>query len=184
MQNNEFSQDAELELQDSETADQSTEAVVASTEEGFQEEAVPTIEDQLKKAQADAAKYKRLFQKTQKSQVVQKDITTQKAPSQINNTQTSSPNIEEVVLRAQGVDQDTLNYLKKVAAITGTSLIDAQKDELFQAYKEKREREIKSEKAKLGVTRGSVKSEPKKVFTNSGIPEKDHYEMWKEKMGR
>jgi hypothetical protein len=184
MQNNEFSHDAEVELQDSEAVVETTETVDSSTEEGFQEEAAPTIEDQLKRAQADAAKYKRLFQKTQKSQVVQKETTTQKAPSQINNTQTSSPNIEEVVLRAQGVDQDSLNYLKKVAAINNTSLIDAQSDELFQAFKEKREREIKSEKARLGVTRGSTKSEPKKVFSNAGIPEKDHHDMWKEKMGK
>lgn len=122
------------------------------------EEATETEEDALAKAQAEAAKYRRLFEKAQK------------APAQA----TPQPNVEEVVLQANGMDDELLTQLKKVAAISGTSLIKAQNDPIFVAVKEKFERDKKHTEAALPASRGAGSAKVQKDFSSPGLSREEH----------
>lgn len=96
----------------------------------------------------------------------------------------TAPNIEETVLRAQGVAQDELDMLKKVSALNGISIIDAQNDEVFKLWKQKHEQDIKAEQAKLGASRGSGQRKPQKDFSTPGLSPEEHKAMWKQKQGQ
>lgn len=167
--NEEAELDAEQPIEDieaEETLDTEPEVDVARLQETNKK-----LFERAKKAEADLKKFK--------SQPVKKE--TDKKP-QVNN-QPTPPNVEEVVLEAQGVDADAIAYLKKISQVNGTSLIKAQQDELYLSWKENREKKEKSEKARLGAARGSGKTEPKKDFSTPGLSAEDHQEMWKREMG-
>lgn len=101
----------------------------------------------------------------------------------INNNNNNSASIEETVLKAQGLEEDEIDMLKKVSAISGVSLIDAQKDTVFKLWKEKQETEEKSRKASMGTSKGSS-AKAQKGFNTPGLSEAEFKEMWKQKMGR
>lgn len=100
-----------------------------------------------------------------------------------NNNNNNSVSIEETVLKAQGLEEDEIDMLKKVSAISGVSLIDAQKDTVFKLWKEKQEAEEKSRKASMGTSKGSS-AKTQKGFNTPGLSEAEFKEMWKQKMGR
>lgn len=101
----------------------------------------------------------------------------------INNNNNNSVSIEETVLKAQGLEEDEIDMLKKVSAISGVSLIDAQKDTVFKLWKEKQEAEEKSKRASMGTSKGSS-AKTQKGFNTPGLSEAEFKEMWKQKMGR
>lgn len=86
-------------------------------------------------------------------------------------------------MKAQGLEEDEIDMLKKVSAISGVSLIDAQKDTVFKLWKEKQEAEEKSRKASMGTSKGSS-AKTQKGFNTPGLSEAEFKEMWKQKMGR
>ncbi len=131
-------------------------------------ETIETEEDALAKAQAEAAKYRRLFEKTQKAKPVQ------------TQTQATPANVEEVVLLANGMDETLMEQLKKVAAINNTSLLKAQNDPIFVAVKEKFEREKKSSNASLGASRGSGSVKAQKSLSTPGLTREEHMKLAQE----
>ena len=131
-------------------------------------ETIETEEDALAKAQAEAAKYRRLFEKTQKAKPVQ------------TQTQATPLNVEETVLLATGMEESLLETLKKVAAVSGTSLIKAQNDPIFVAVKEKFEREKKSSSASLGASRGSGSVKAQKSLSTPGLSREEHMKLARE----
>lgn len=128
-------------------------------------ETIETEEDALAKAQAEAAKYRRLFEKSQKKPVEQ------------TKPQATPLNVEETVLLATGMNEELLESLKKVAQVTGTSLIKAQNDPIFVAVKEKFEREKKSSSASLGASRGSGAAKVQKGFNTPGLSREEHMKL-------
>lgn len=134
-------------------------------------EVIETEEDALAKAQAEAAKYRRLFEKTQKAQPTKE---TQATPQ---------PNVEEVVLQANGMPDELLTQLKKVAAINGTSLIKAQNDPIFVAVKEKFEKDKKHSEASLPATRGSGSVKAQKSLETPGLTREEHAKLAKDALG-
>lgn len=126
---------------------------------------IETEADALAKAQAQAAKYRRLYEKTQKAK-----------PEQ-TKPQATPLNIEETVLLANGMEETLLETLKKVAAVNGTSLIKAQNDPIFVAVKEKFERETKQESASLGASKGAGSVKAQKTFTTPGLSAEEHKKM-------
>jgi hypothetical protein len=100
-----------------------------------------------------------------------------------NNNNNNSASIEETVLKAQGLEEDEIDMLKKVSQISSVSLIDAQKDPVFKLWKEKQEAEEKSRKASMGASKGSS-SKTQKGFNTPGLSETEFKEMWKQKMGQ
>ena len=131
-------------------------------------ETIETEEDALAKAQAEAAKYRRLFEKSQKKPVEQ------------TKPQATPANVEEVVLLANGMDETLMEQLKKVAAINNTSLLKAQNDPIFVAVKEKFEREKKSSSASLGASRGSGAVKAQKGLNTPGLTREEHMRLAKE----
>lgn len=91
----------------------------------------------------------------------------------------SNEQIETTVLKAQGMDIDSINYLAKLAKVNGTGLIEAQNDELFLNYKAKKEADVKAQKAKLGASKGSGTIKKEKDLTTPGLTEEERKEIWK-----
>lgn len=151
MQQDEETNDVEVEQQD--------DTVVT------EDETTETEEDALAKAQAEAAKYRRLFEKSQKKPVEQ------------TQTQATPSNVEEVVLLANGMDETLMEQLKKVAAVTGTSLIKAQNDPIFVAVKEKFERDKKSANASLGASKGTGSAKVQKTAGTPGLSREEHMKI-------
>lgn len=106
-------------------------------------------------------------------------------PAEKTETLATQPaNVEEVVLRANGMDAEVLAKLKVVAKANGTDLITAQNDELFTAWKEKFESGQKKAKAALGASNGSGGVQKKASFDTPGISSDDHRAMFNKAVGR
>lgn len=123
-----------------------------------------TPEAKLSKAEAEAAKYRRLFEKEQ---------------AKPKGTPQASPNVEETVLLANGMPDELMVELKAVAAVRKLSLIKAQNDPIFVAVKEKFEKDQKREDASLPASRGSGAMKVKKDFTTPGLTREEHMAMVK-----
>lgn len=108
---------------------------------------------------------------------------TEQKPTQINNALTAE-DVEVKILKTQKVSDDEIAYLKKIAAINGTSLIDAMDDPIFTGFKEKREAEEKSEKARLGASRGSGSVRKEKSTTTVGLSAEEHKDLWRKQNGQ
>ena len=119
--------------------------------------------------EARAKKAEALIIKNKKSPVAEKP-TEQATPS----------NVEEIVLQANGMSDELLTQLKKVAAINGTSLIKAQNDPIFVAVKEKFEREKKSSAASLPATRGAGSAKVQKTANTPGLSREEHMRLVQE----
>lgn len=141
------------------------------TEETTEEVVVDEKDKELEEAKAEAAKYRRLFEKSQQKPKPEVK-TTVEAP------QNASVNVEETVLLANGMDENLLEQLKKVATIQGVSLIKAQADPIFVAIKDKFEKDLKEKSASLNVSRGSGAVKPKKDFKTPGLTEAERKEMF------
>lgn len=107
------------------------------------------------------------------------------APQTINKTNTlTSEEIEVKILKAQKIPEDEIAYLKKLAAFNGTSLIEAQEDGMFVSFKAQKETAERSERSKLGASRGSSAAKKEKSFNSPGLTEADHKEMWRQSLER
>lgn len=93
-------------------------------------------------------------------------------------------NVEEVVLRANGMEDEVLTKLKVVAKANGTDLLTAQNDELFTAWKDKFESGQKKAKAALGASNGSGGVTKKDSFKTPNISADDHKAMFNKAVGR
>jgi hypothetical protein len=109
-------------------------------------------------------------------------------PAEANQNTQNSPasleTIEETILKAQGESQEMIDQLKKIAQVTGKTLIDARQDPYYLSLKKAQEDEVKSAKAKLPASRGSGKAKQEKSFSTPGLSEAEFKELWKEKNGR
>ncbi len=95
--------------------------------------------------------------------------------------QPASPDVDERVLKAQGMPDDLLKELKAISQVRGVPLIDAQSDPLFAAVKAEYERNQKASEASLGASKGSGQPKPKVDFTTPGLSREDHRKLFKEK---
>jgi hypothetical protein len=115
----------------------------------------------------------------QNKQVARAKKAEQKAKPERND----NPNIvDERILISQGLHEDLLEQLRKVAQLNGTSLLEAQKDPLYSAYKKQWEAEEQNKKASLSPSKGASPSEQKKI-NSPNLSRDDHREMWKKAMG-
>ena len=168
-QNEYLNEDVVLEEEELETS----EDIVDESEE--EEDSVTLSKAELNKLKRKAIAYDHAKSKQETKPEVKKVIT--------NNNNNNSVSIEETVLKAQGLDEEEIDMLKKVSAISGVSLIDAQKDTVFKLWKEKQDAELKSKRASMGTSKGSS-AKTQKGFNTPGLSEAEFKEMWKQKMGR
>ncbi len=126
-----------------------------------------SVEAKLAHAEAEAAKYRRLFEKANKP----KEPAAPKAPS------VPTPSVEETVLLAQGMSEELLTELKALAAVRKTTLIKAQNDPIFVSLKREMEKEQKQKDASLPASRSSGATKAKKDFTTPGLTREEHRQM-------
>ena len=130
-------------------------------------EAEPEVEEEID-WKARAMKAEALIVKNKKAPVVEKPT-----PA----TPTTDP--IEAALRVNGMSKEMLEQLKKVAAVTGKDLVDAQSDDLFIAIKEKAEKDKKREEASLPASRGAGTVKPKVGFNTPGLTREQHMALIK-----
>lgn len=174
MQNDEKTDEIQVEQQENqEVVVEETTTVEPTAEETSAEE---TPEDKLAKAQAEAAKYRRLFEKTQTKPQVAKPKEPQTVSPQLN--------VEETVLLANGMDEELLTKLKTIAKVEGiNSLIKAQNNPIFVAVKEKFEKDKKSKDASLPASRGSGHVKAEKSTLTPGLSREEHQALVKKTLG-
>ena len=119
---------------------------------------------------------KKLFERAKKAEQELKSLRTTPKPIQ---QKPASPqlDVEETVLLANGMDEELLGQLKKVAQVQGLSLIKAQNDPLFIVVKSNFEKEKKQQEASLPASRGSGQQKPRKDFKTVGLTEAEHRAM-------
>jgi hypothetical protein len=175
MQNEENTNENQVETQEvqEEVVEETTAEQVAEVTQS--ETPVDDTEARLAKAEADAAKYRRLFEKTQKPNVEKQKVTSQASPL----------NVEEAVLLAQGMPEDLITSLKKVAQVEGIgSLIKAQTNPIFVAVKEKYEKDQKQKQSSMPASRGAGQVKVKKDISSPGLSRDEHKAMLEEMLGR
>lgn len=145
-------------------------------EELVEEETLET-EPEIDIAQLQATN-KKLYERAKKAEAEVKSLKNTPAPKTVKPV-TASPqsNIEEVVLLANGMDEELLEKLKKVSQVNGTSLIKAQSDPIFIAVKEKFESDKKKANASMPASRGSSPVKTRKDFKSVGLTEAEHRAM-------
>jgi len=139
-----------------------------ANEEGDQDaEALRKEVEELRRSNAQLKAYaKKLKGKTERA-----DLDTPEAPA--------SQDVDERILKSQGMPDDLLTQLKKVAKFNEVDLITAQKDSMFVAIREKYEQEQRDKEASLGASKGSGGVKPQKSFKTPGLSPEDHKAMWK-----
>lgn len=170
--NEENTLNAEQEIQDDELYFEEDTDDVDTNEESNSHE-VDTTDlseaDELAKAKAEANKWRRIAQKNAKGSQIKTASPKATAPLSVD--------VDERILKAQGMSDEVLKELKVVATARGVSLIDAQNDYLFVAIKEKIERDTKAQRATLGVSRGSGTAKPKVGFNTPGLSREEHMKL-------
>lgn len=154
-----------------------------STEEEIDTEDVEALKTQLaealeaKRQLTARAKHVEAENKTLKSKTVD---TTQT----INNSSLTEESVDVKILESQGMDEETIAYLKKLSKVNGTSILAAQSDDLFKSWKSNKEEQAKAEKARVGASRGSGSAKVEKAFTSAGLSDEDHKALWLKSQGR
>lgn len=143
--------------------------------------------DALKEAlEKERIAKQQILARAKKAEAEAKELKTKATdkPSQnINNTLTAD-DVEVKILKAQGLSEDEINYLKRLAKVNETSIIESQSDELFQAFKLKKQEAEKAEKAKLGASRGSGTVKQSKTVSSAGLTDEEHKQLWREAMSK
>ena len=158
------------------------EATSSNEEENLEEEIENDTEDvdALKsQVEKDKVAKQQILARAKKAEAELKALKEQK-PDATLNTNLTTEDIETSILKAQKVSDDEITYLKKLAKVNGTSIIDAQSDEIYIGWKAKREAEEKSEKAKLGTSKGSGSAKKEKDINTSNLSEAEHKALWQE----
>ena len=146
-----------------------------TTEEEVESEAEDEVEETEPEVDVEALKTtnKKLYERTKKAEAELKALKGTKTAKTVS----PQPNVEEVVLKAQGMDEKLVDELKAIAEVRGTTLIKAQTDPIFVAVKEKFEEDKKKSKASMGASRGSGGTKKKKDFKTPGLSRDEHKAM-------
>lgn len=162
----------ELEVQDSLNVDEATSDNVENVEETVEKEL--TVED-YKKLERD---YKNQLARAIKAEAKLKEVKSQEQNLQTNKPkepeQQKSVDMEEAIdirfLKRDGFSDEDINKLRIIrdGAITSgitMTLVEAQNDEMFKAYKAKIDAEIKRKNAQLGASGGGGSNKSSKPMT-------------------
>jgi hypothetical protein len=91
---------------------------------------------------------------------------------------------DEAIVIAKGFSEEELEHAKKVAALEGIKVTEAVTNDLFTAWKSKRDAEVKQRDAQLPTSRGARSATSKKTLSTPGLPAAEHEALWREKQGR
>ncbi len=93
------------------------------------------------------------------------------------STTSSTVDVDERILKSQGMPSELLTHLKKVADLQKVSLIDAQTDPLFTTFKDSYEKKKKSDDAALRGSKGSGGKSVDKTPATPGLSRDEHKAM-------
>lgn len=117
---------------------------------------------------------KKLFERAKKAEEALRAAKAASSPATVPAPASSQPNVEEVVLLAQGLPEELLGELKAVASVRKVSLIKAQNDPIFVAVKEKFEKDKKQKESAMPASRGSGSVKPTKTVSTPGLTRDEH----------
>lgn len=156
--------------------DDETEVIDSSTDtEDTETEGTETEETQVDVAKLQETN-KKLFERAKKAEA---ELKAQKEKAPQTQTQQAPADIDERILKSQGMNDEMLTQLKKIAQIEGVSLIDAQSSDLFVAVKDKFEREQRAKAAQMPTSRGSGVQKPRVTLTTPGLTREQHKALLK-----
>lgn len=142
-----------------------------TTDEGEEtNEDAPTLEDyqKLKKERETLLAQKEHWKKKAQSTPLEKTET-------INQTNNEYLTRDEAVLLSKGYDEEDLARLNLLAKADGKKLNEVVNDEMFIAWKEKKDNLVKAQKAQLGSSKGSTSKTSKPV---SQMTPEEHKAYW------
>lgn len=170
--------DNETQEETQEETSEEVEETINSSEEESEDSVAEQLEFERKAKQQLTARAKKVEAKYKELEEKYKKLTEN---SDNNEASHASPDVDERVLKANGMPDDLLKELKAVAQVRGVGLIEAQADPVFKGIKENYEKETKAKQASLGASRGSNQSKPKKSFQTPGLTREEHKELYKHK---
>lgn len=129
-----------------------------------------------------AQEFKQVLARAKKAETDLKALKSKPAdPSQLTTPAPSTDTVDERILKAQKIPDDEIAYLKKIAKVNETSMIEAMNDPLYEGYKAKKESEEKAQKARLGASRGSGTAKKSKDFNTPGLTPEEHRAMFRDR---
>lgn len=151
-------------------------------ESGETEETTEETEDEGEKdAEYWQTQARRAVARAKKAEAKAKELETATKPKpKLKTNQEPVFTREEAILVAKGLDESDLDQLHFIAKGKDISLKDAQEDELFVAYQEKKQAEQKRAQAQLGASNGSGRTQQQGVKAN--MTAEEHKKLWREKM--
>ncbi len=138
------------------------------------------IEDRLSRLEAEIEKQREIAENQRiRAEKAEAKAKAPKAPSK-QDDKNDYPDVDERILKANGMPEELLKELKAIAMARGVNLIDAQNDSLFKLVKDNYEQELKSKEASLGSSKGSGNAVARKTASTPGLSRDEHKEMWKQ----
>ena len=170
-----------------EDENQVLEATSSDEEVVFEEETTDgeDVEALRVKLEAEAEAKRQITARAHKAEAELKALKAKQAtaPQESNSNVLSADDVDIKILQSQGLDDESVSYLKKLARVNGSSILAAQTDPIYQAFKSQKEAKEKSEQAALGASRASSKTSKGKTFSTPGISEEEFKELWKKQQG-
>ena len=149
-------------------------------------EDVEAIKTELAEAQKKLEQFPNIVARAKKAEADLKELRS-KLPKEAEAPQVKNvpdQDLDSRILKSQGMSDELLAALKKVASVTGKSLIDSQTDEVFIAIKDKAEAKETADKASLPASKGSGAAQVKKDTTSPNLSAEEHKELWLKNQGR
>lgn len=152
-----------------------------SEEETVVEETTTDSDDaeaEQKDWEAEAKKWKAIAERNKKKATekgTRSDLATPDKPP--------AEDVDVRILKSQGMSDELLKELKRVARFNETDLITAQNDPMFLSIKDRIEQEQKDKDAALGASKGSGSVKKQKSFDTPGLSPDEHRALWKKQMG-
>jgi hypothetical protein len=162
MTKNELNPEEEQEEQIEEETEETEETPEETKEDSKDSKETLSDKERIAKAEAEAAKYRRLFEKAQKK------------PAQAQTTGgVSREEVEELLLKKE-YDEEELEEIKDLARGKNISYSEALATPLFQSWKAARDAEKRRSDASLGSSKGGSYS------VNKGVPtdRDEHRAYW------
>lgn len=156
-----------------------TNPVVEVQEETIAEETIETPAEEVQEETVPKSQFNQVLARAKRAEDEAKKL---KSSTQ-NINKTNSLSAEEVdvkILQSQGYSDELITELKAVAKARGKSLFASTQDSIFIAIKNEKEAEAKSQKAKLGASRGSGTVRKEKTTTTANLSDEEHKQLWRD----
>jgi hypothetical protein len=153
-----------------------TEEVTETTEE------TPVDSNVDERSQKLEAANKKLYARLKAAEEKLKSVTEAKVENKQPSVEAQYLTREEAILISKGHDEKDLDLLKVISKGKGVSLSEAINDEMFTAYAEKREKERKEEKAKLGASKSSGTQKDTRI--KPGMSREEHMALFQKATGK